>query len=164
LEEHENAEDAKNKIRMKGAELFSYIWHLFLTDGINTIVQAPDDVKPYKQRKPIDSLITDCMNIKTIKNIERWSLELFNKDKIKEFIDKWIPDDTSLGAAGNKNETYNLFVSNKYLYRLAENPYTFSLALFYKSTWGKEKPNDILSYIIRACLKTQRSCAISTKS
>lgn len=82
------------------------------------------------------------------KDLEEWELEKFDQERIKELIDRWIGNEVSGGVKETKEQIYQAFINNRYMRRMAEHPYMFSHALYYRATHRGARPKDILSHII----------------
>ena len=68
--------------------------------------------------------------------------------EIKELISKWIQCDISLAKDADIEKKYRYFLENKYLSRLAPNPYMLSHALRYQAYHVNATPQEIISHVI----------------
>lgn len=78
----------------------------------------------------------------------RISLGQFGEEEIKELISKWIQCDISLAKDADIEKKYRYFLENKYLSRLAPNPYMLSHALRYQAYHVNATPQEIISHVI----------------
>ena len=78
----------------------------------------------------------------------RISLGQFGEEEIKELISKWIQCDISLAKDADIEKKYQYFLENKYLSRLAPNPYMLSHALRYQAYHVNATPQEIISHVI----------------
>lgn len=85
---------------------------------------------------------------KFFRDIENWTLELFDDVRIKELIMKWLSNDTSVNAVQNCELIYQSFIENRFLSELARNPYMLSHALYFRTQNRNATPQEILSYIV----------------
>ncbi len=90
----------------------------------------------------------DFKNSSFFTKTDHLTLDLFDDNKIIQFITNWIRQDVFQAGSYDWKELKSFFSKYPHLYALIKNPYMLSHAIYYKINHQDAQPEDLISYII----------------